>query len=103
MVFEGCGTIQYSTTLRNDANVKYRSAVYILNCTNIHLNESSFHKSVGRGLSLHDVGGLIEIKNSENMVPEKENMTLFGGGRIYIEFTWLPKLQIHRKHTQQEQ
>ena len=50
VIFEGCGTLQYSTTLRNNSNVKYRSAVYIINSTNISFSESSFHRSVGKGL-----------------------------------------------------
>ena len=91
VIFEGCGTLQYSTTLRDGVNVRYRSAVYILNCTNIHFSQSTFFKSVGRGLSLHDVGGRIDITNcnlSNNMVPEEEKMYLFGGGGLYIEFTY---------------
>ena len=33
--FEGCGTLQYSTTLRNNKNTKFRSAVYltVLTCS----------------------------------------------------------------------
>ena len=91
VMFEGCGTLQFSTKLRNGVNVKYRSAVYLLNCTTIYFSESSFCKSVGRGLSLHDVGGLVEIKNSmfsSNMVSKEEHRTLFSGGGIYIEFTY---------------
>ena len=90
VIFEGCGTLQYSTTLRNGVNVEYRSAVYIINSTNISFSDAGFHKSVGRGLSLHDVTGYVEINNTnclENKVPEVEQMILFGGGGIYIEFT----------------
>ena len=88
--FEGCGTLQLSTTIRNDTNVKYRSAVYIINSTNINFTATSFSGNMGRGISLHDVGGLVEIQNSEfldNRVPERELMALFGGGGVYIEFT----------------
>ena len=91
VIFEGCGTLQYSTTLRNGGNVKYHSAVYIINSTNISLCESSFHKSVGRGLSLHDTVGHVEIRNSifvENKIVDEDKMILFGGGGIHIEFTY---------------
>ena len=91
VIFEGCGTLQYSTTLRNHVNVKYRSAVYILKSTNVLFRDSSFSRSVGRGLSLYDVGGFVEIKHSKffnNMVPKDEQMIYFSGGGIYIEFTY---------------
>ena len=90
VIFEGCGTLQLSTTIRNGVNVKYRSAVYIINSTNINFIHSGFIRNVGRGLSLHDVGGLVEINNcmfTENKVPAGEAMFLFGGGGLYVEFT----------------
>ena len=88
VIVEGCGTLQYSTTLRNNSNVKHRSAVYIINSTNISFSESSLHKSVGRGLSLYDTLGRIEIKNSTFVDNKKTDEDLFGGGGIYIEFTY---------------
>ena len=91
VIFEGCGTLQNSTTLRNGSNIKYRSAVYILNCTNVNYTKSSFHRSMGRGLSLHDVNGYVIFNQtvfSENMVPKEEQHRLFGGGGLYIEFTY---------------
>ena len=55
--FKGCGTLQNSTTLRN---FKYRSAAYVLNCTNVHFIETTFHRSVGRALSLYDDNGYVK-------------------------------------------
>ena len=52
--------------------------------TNLSFSESSFHKSVGRGLSLQDTVGHVEIKNStfvENKVLDQDKLG------IYIEFT----------------
>ena len=89
--FKGCGTLQNSTTLRNGSSIKYRSAVYILNCTNVHFIETTFHRSVGRGLSLYDDNGYVLIRNTtfvENMVPKEEQDRLIGGGGLYIEFTY---------------
>ena len=89
--FKGCGTLQNSTMLRNFSIIKYRSAVYILNCTNVHFIETTFHRSVGRGLSLYDDNGYVLIKNTtfvENMVPKEEQDRLIGGGGLYIEFTY---------------
>ena len=88
---EGCGTLQFSTTLRDGVNAKYRSAVYILNSTNISIDVCCFSGSKGRGMSLHDTGGDINIINSsftENAVPEQERKDLFGGGGLYIEYTY---------------
>ena len=87
VVFEGCGTLQYSTTIRDSVSIKYRSAVYIINSTDVNLSETSFFRNIGKGLSLHDVDGQVHVSNStfrENMVSPNE---LFGGGSIYIEFT----------------
>ena len=89
--FKGCGTLQNSTTLRNGSNIKYRSAVYILNCINVHFIETIFDRSVGRGLSLYDDNGYVLIRNTtfvENMVPKEEQDRLIGGGGLYIEFTY---------------
>ena len=91
VIFEQCGTLQYSTTLRQNTSVKYRSAVYIINSTDIYFGESKFYRNIGTGLSLHDVDGYIEVANSdfrENMVPKSEEKVYFGGGSIYIEFTY---------------
>ena len=88
---EGCGTLQFSTTVTDGANAKYRSAVYILNSTNISIDVCCFSGSKGRGMSLHDTGGDINIINSsftENAVPEQERKDLFGGGGLYIEYTY---------------
>ena len=88
--FHGCGTLQVSTTLREGLNVKYRSAVYIINSTNIHINGVVFNNNPGKALSLFDVNGIVQINNStfaENKVPKSELRTYFGGGGISIEFT----------------
>ena len=90
VTFEGCGTLQYSTLVRNYVNIKYRSAVYVINSSDIYLIETNFVQSVGRGLSLYNVKGLVEIRKSiffENMVPVTERNERFGGGGILIEFT----------------
>jgi predicted outer membrane repeat protein len=90
VIFESCGTLQFSTTVRNYRNIKYRSAVYIINSTDIQFIETGFHKSIGRGISMHDVDGNVEIRDSsfkENMVLPNDTL-VFGGGSIYIEFTY---------------
>ena len=62
VVFEGCGTLQLSTIVQNNGNVKQRSAVYIINSTNIRFNEINFLKNIGRRLSMYDVSGDVHIE-----------------------------------------
>ena len=88
---EECGTLQLSTTLRGDVSAKFRSAMYFLNCTHVHLDVCKFHKSRGKALSFYDTSGIISISNSvftTNIVPEGERQHLFGGGAILIEYTF---------------
>ena len=91
VVFERCGTLQYSTTLRNNENTKSRSAVYLINSTNIFFSDCRFNRNIARGISFYDVTGHIEVTNSkfhENQVLNSERKIYFGGGSIYIEFTY---------------
>ena len=91
MVFENCGTLQKSTTLRENKNVEYRSAVYIINSTNISISETNFRRNVGRGLSLYDVSGYVSISNCEffenKFSEDKQESSIFEGGGMSIEFT----------------
>ena len=90
VTFKGCGTLQNSTVMRNFTHIKYRSAVYIVNSTNVCFNESHFVQNIGRGVSMYDVSGQIEIIKGnflDNMLPATDKTQLFGGGGIYIEFT----------------
>ena len=90
VIFKYCGTLQKSTTLREGMNIEYRSAVYIINSTNISISNTSFRRNAGRGLSLYDVSGYVSISNCEfieNRLPEDEQKILFGGGGVSIEFT----------------
>ena len=91
VIFEYCGTLQKSTTLRQGMNVKYHSAVYIINSTNISISNTSFRRNAGRGLSLYDVSGYVYISNCEfieNRLLDDEQKILFGGGGMSIEFTY---------------
>lgn len=110
ITFEGCGTFQNSTTIRNFTNVKYYSAVYIINSTNLSLSYTTFKKSSGRAISIHDVDGNVSISNStfmENVYHSDGYDALFGGGSIYIEFTYCspgytscdPETNTHNKHS----
>ena len=76
----------------------------MINCTDIHFKESSFRKNVGRGLSLHAINGHMKIErvNFLKTVPFEEQMYLFGGGGIHIEFRYCtPGNKEYRKSLQQ--
>ena len=111
IVFEACGTSQFSTIIRNNQALKYYSAVYIINSTDIQFIGTRFLRNTGRALSMHDVNGQVEISKStfvENMVPPNDEAVLFGGGSIYIEFTYCspgttrcnPETNNHNKNSQ---
>ena len=90
VVFEGCGSNQFSTIIINYEVLKYYSALYIINSTDIQLIATRFYRNTGRALSMHDVNGQVEISNSTFVENEFRNdeSALFGGGSIYIEFTY---------------
>ena len=90
IVFEGCGSSQFSTIISKYGVLKYYSAVYIINSTDIQLIATRFYRNTGRALSMHDVNGQVQISNSTFVENEFRNdeSALFGGGSIYIEFTY---------------
>lgn len=99
LILKSCGILhyytplQYYTAIRNDTVQKYRSAVYIVNSTNINFRLVTFYRSVGRGLSLYDVDGRVQITQCKfvaNAVLEEEKKQIFGGGGLSIQFTQCP-------------
>ena len=91
VVFVGCGSNRFNTIIINSEVLKYYSALYIVNSTDIQLIATRFYRNTGRALSMHDVNGQVEISSStfvENEVSPNDESALFGGGGIYIEFTY---------------
>ena len=88
---ENCGSILSSTTRDNDVMLMFRSAMYVLNSTNVSVESTSFMKNHGIGLVFFDTDGHVTIQNSiftENRVPIDETSTYAGGGGLYIEHTY---------------
>ena len=84
ITFDGCGTLPSSTTR---GYITDYSAVHIINSTNVEFSDTSFHRSVGRGLSMHSVDGRVEVSKSrfvENVFPPGGGGT---GGGVYIELS----------------
>ena len=90
--FENCGHIFNSTTKGiSETMALFRSAVYILNSTNVAFESVAFVNNRGVGLALFDVNGSVSILESSfsgNAVPENERNTYNGGGGLYIEHTY---------------
>ena len=88
ITFDGCGTLQYGT---DSASIKHRSAVHVFNSSNVQFCYASFHGSVGRGLSMHNVDGHVEVSYSnfvDNALPAAASETVgeSDGGGLYIQF-----------------
>ena len=82
--------VKYCGTALTVGNVEYHSAVSIINCTHIQFHDTWFYNSIGRGLSLHDVNGQVEIINSSfikniNSLPNIYYPEHIDGGGLYIE------------------
>lgn len=93
LVFTNCGSLLESTTRREDfmAMALFRTAVYILNATNVLIESTIFTNNRGVGLALFDANGHISVLNSSftgNSVPEEEMLTYNGGGGLYFEHTY---------------
>ena len=87
LTLNSCGIL-----LTLERHKTYVSALIILNCSNVELNEIAIQKSTGIGLMiLNHTGGRVSIISTmfvENKLPQKyRNGTkerLFGGGGMYI-------------------
>ena len=92
LTLKHCGTIQESTTENTDtlnSTVKFKSGIYILNCTNVSLRTLSVVNSSGTGVTFFDTVGKVEVTNSKFVgnLPNRED-PYPGGGGVYIEFTY---------------
>ena len=91
LTFEFCGALLDSTTGSAYSTLKFRSALYILNCTTVTVHSTSFVNGSGIGLVLFDTNGNVSITNSDfsrNIVPVDERLLYPGGGGVYIEHTY---------------
>ena len=85
-----CGSLQRSTSIENEKSgfYKFRSAVYVLNCTSVSVFDCNFVHNYGLGMVIFDTNGTVNISNSRfinNSVPLYEESDYPGGGGLYIE------------------
>ena len=89
---EKCGAKRASTNVVDhrtpNKTLNLYVAVYILNCSDVSLQSVNILSSPGRGLSMYDTNGTVDIVDCEftnNNLSSSEGES--GGGGVYIEFT----------------
>ena len=94
LTLDFCGTLQESTSEdinTDNSTVKFKSSIYILNCTNVSLNELNIVNSNGKGATFFDTIGTVLVRDSMfkgNMVYVNGDNPYPGGGGVYVEFTY---------------
>ena len=94
ITFEHCGFLHNSTSVdiaNNYSLLLFRSAVYILNSTDIILESVTISHTNGLGLAFIDTDGSIDVTNctfANNRVNKNETEEFAGGGGVYVEFTY---------------
>ena len=98
----GCGGLHPSTTgeaFGKFSHIQFLSAVFLVYCTNVVVNNFVISHSPGIGLNMYDVGGVVNISDSvfeSNGPPtctfpsfdfSAEDRAVAGGG-VYVEFTY---------------
>ena len=67
------------------------TAIYILNCTDVTINNSVLRRSNGKGISIYDTNGQVVIENTDILESFVRNtnpdLVVGGGGGMFIEFT----------------
>lgn len=94
LTLKHCGTIQESASkniVTSNSTVKFKSSIYILNCTNVSMSRLTIINNSGIGVSFFDTVGKVSVTNSMftgNTVHNNSNSPYPGGGGVYIEFTY---------------
>ena len=85
LIIKNCGSPRDSTSVVSNKTLALNVAVYILNCTDVLINDVAIVESNGTGLSLYDTNGTVNIENS--IFSNNSDKTGDGGGALHIEFT----------------
>ena len=92
LTLKHCGTIQESTSkniVTSNSTVKFKSGIYILNCTNVSMSRLTIINNSGIGISFFDTVGKVSVTNSMFAGNTVHNNSPYpGGGGVYIEFTY---------------
>ena len=92
LTFEHCGALQNSTSanVSSGSTMKFKSAIYVLNCTDVNIIDVNVSNSNGTGIAFFDTNGTVVVFRSDF---EQNNVSRFdtslpGGGGLYVEFTY---------------
>ena len=90
LIIKRCGAKRNSTNVDLKKNVTESTdvALYIFNCTDVVIHDLHVISSNGRGLSLYDTNGTVNITNCLFHNNHENESTQTGGGGLYIEFTF---------------
>ena len=89
-----CGVLHNSTTTNTSfefAPQLFRSGIYMINCSDIHLLHSNITDNIGVGLAMFDCNSVVNVSHctfSNNKVYPSELDIYSGGNGLYIEFTY---------------
>ena len=95
VLLRGCGGLHNSTTgdaFTKHSHIQFLSAVFLVYCKNIVIDNFRIMNSPGIGLNMYDVGGEVRVSHSwfESNRPIRNfiaNDTAIAGGGVYVEFT----------------
>ena len=96
VLLRGCGGLHNSTTgdaFTKHSHIQFLSAVFLVYCKNIVIDNFRIMNSPGIGLNMYDVGGEVRVSHSwfESNRPIRNfiaNDTAIAGGGVYVEFTY---------------
>ena len=98
-----CGAID-KITIQKPYTYKmltFTSALYIRNCTDVNISNSTLSMSNGTGISIYDTNGQVVIENTdilESFVRNASSDFLVGGGGLFIEFTNFTSGLVNNEH-----
>ena len=92
LTFEHCGALQNSTSanVSSGSTMTFKSAIYVLNCTDVNIIGVTVSNSNGTGIAFFDTNGTVVVSHSifeQNNVSHLDS-SLPGGGGLYVEFTY---------------
>ena len=104
LTMSGCGQLRTSTTVNavSTATLQFRAALYFLNVVNVAMDNIAVINSIGMGVTMYDVTGVVNVRHSiltNNRVPLEDLEKYPGGGGFSVEFTFCEPGVVHLLHT----
>ena len=90
LTFERCGSLHNSTsanTTSGNSTLRFKSAIYVLNCTDVSIADVTVRNSCGTGLAFFDTNGTVIVSHSVFEANSASHPDP-GGGGVYVEFSY---------------